>query len=203
MKGKITKAQRTLESILDAALECYGAKGIGNTSLDEVAKVAGIGRTTLYRYVDNRDDLLNKVVLRDARQQQEEMSVLTRYHDNFADSLVDSIVYIMRGRRSRPMNVLLFGSDDDAVIERVNLSPVNFYSMSETMLEPLFKQAMDSGQIRPGVTLGQMSQWVARVILSLVNYPEEYLEDENALREFLRNFLVPSVVMANQIGPHD
>ncbi|MEH6571213.1 MAG: hypothetical protein V7709_19185, partial [Halioglobus sp.] len=154
----------------------------------------GIGRTTLYRYVDNRDDLLNKVVYRDAQQQQEEMDILTRYHDNLADSLVDSIVHIMRGRRVRPMNVLLFGSGEGAVIDRVNLSPANFYGMSAKLLQPLFVRACKEGQIRPGVTIEQLSQWVARVILSLVTYPEEFLEDEKALREFLQTFLIPSVI---------
>jgi TetR/AcrR family transcriptional repressor of uid operon len=194
VKAKTTKAEQTLAKILDAALECYGANGIANTTLDEVAKIAEIGRTTLYRYVDNRGDLLNKVVLRDAREQQEEMSVLTRYHDNFADSLVDSIVYIMRGRRTRPMNVILFGAGDDAVIDRVNLSPANFDGMAEKMIEPLFLKAQESGEVREGVTLQQMSQWVSRIVLSFINYPEHFLEDEIALREFLRMFLVPSVV---------
>lgn len=192
MKEKRSKAEQTLEKILDAALECYRASGIAGTTLDEVARLAGIGRTTLYRYIDNRDDLLDKVVLRDAQRQQEEMSVLTRYHENLADGLVDSIVYIMRGRRTRPMNAILFG--DDAVIDRINLSPANFYDMAEKMIEPLFRKAQISGEIRDGVTLAQVSQWVARIILSLINYPEEFLENESALREFLQMFLVPSVV---------
>jgi TetR/AcrR family transcriptional regulator, repressor for uid operon len=194
--AKYSKAELTLARILDAALECYGANGIVGTTLDEVARSAGIGRTTLYRYVDNREDLLNKVVLRDARAQQEEMSVLIRYHDNLADSLVDSIIYIMRGRRTRPMNVILFGANNDAVIDRINLSPTNFYGMAEKMIEPLFRKAQAAGEIRAGVSLPQMSQWVARIILSLINYPEEFLEDEAALREFLQMFLVPSVVKA-------
>jgi AcrR family transcriptional regulator len=196
VQAKISKAELTLGRILDAALECYGARGIAGTSLDEVAKTAGIGRTTLYRYVDNREDLLQKVILRDARQQQEEMSVLARYHDNLADSLVDSIVFIMRGRRTRPMNRILFGAGDDALLDRINLSPAHFYSMAEKMMEPLFLKARDAGQIREGVSLRQMSRWVARIILSLINYPEEFLEDEAALREFLQTFLVPSVVMS-------
>jgi AcrR family transcriptional regulator len=191
---KTSKAKQTQGKILDAALQCYSANGIARTTLEEVAKTAGIGRTTMYRYVENRDDLLNKVVLRDARQQQEEMSILTRYHDNLADSLIESIVYIMRGRRNRPMNVLLFGTRDEAVIERVNLSPANFYPMTQAMLEPMFVKAQQQGSVREGVTLEQMGQWLARIILSLINYPGEFLDNEPALREFLQMFLVPSVV---------
>lgn len=195
MKAKLTKAERTRTKVLDAALACYQQQGIANTSLDDVAKAAGIGRTTLYRYIENRDDLIAQVVYRDAQQQQEEMAVLTQYHDDFAESLVDSIIYVMRGRRTRPMNAILFGSEEGVLIGRINLSPANFYSMSAVMMEPLFVKAQQEGKIRPGVTLSRLSQWVARIILSLVNHPEEFLNDEAALREFLQTFLVPSVVV--------
>ena len=66
-----------------------------------------------------------------------------------------------------------------------------------TANQALFLQALDDGHIREGVTLEKLSQWVARIILSLINFPEEFLEDEKALREFLRTFLVPSVVKAD------
>ena len=51
------KAELTLTRILDAALDCYVRQGIGATTLEDVARAAGVGRSTLYRYVDNRDDL--------------------------------------------------------------------------------------------------------------------------------------------------
>lgn len=197
MAEKLTKAQQTRNKILDAALVCYQQRGIADTSLDEVIKTAGIGRTTLYRYIENREDLLTQVIYRDARQQQEEMAVLAQNHDDFAESVVESIVYVMRGRRTRPMNALLFGSDDEALIDRISLSPANFYTMASTMMEPLFVEAEQAGKIRPGVTLPELSQWVARIILSLVNYPEEFLNDETALRGFLQTFLVPSIVIVN------
>ena len=74
------------------------------------------------------------------------------------------------------------------------MSPANFYAMAQTMLEPLYLQAREQGQIRDGVTLSQLSQWVSRIILSLISYPEEFLENEKALRDFLESFLAPSLV---------
>jgi len=189
-----SKTQNTLNRILDAALTCYEETGIGGTRLEDVARTAGIGRTTLYRYVKNRDDLLNQVVLRDAEEQRAEMEVLTRYQQSLADSLVDSVMHVMRGRRHRPINKLLFGSKDSAVIDRINLSPSNFRAMTEMLLAPQFERALDRGEVREGVTLNAASDWLARVILSLVTYPEEFLEDEEALRLFLRQFLVPSLI---------
>ena len=194
MAKPLTKAQNTLNRILDAALACYEQSGISGTRLEDVAKSAGIGRTTLYRYVKNRDDLLNQVIQRDALAQRDEMEVLNRYLDNLADSLVESTVMVLRGRRTRPINRLLFGMEENAMIDRINLSPSSFSALTEALLTTQFNNALARGEIREGVTLAQASVWVARITLSLVTYPEEFLNDEDSLRQYLRTFLVPSLV---------
>lgn len=194
MAERQSKAEKTLDRILDAALDCYEESGISQTRLEEVARIAGIGRTTLYRYVDNRDDLLNKVLLRDAREQQAEMALLTRYHDSLGDILVDTVVHVIRGRRNRPINRLLFGGSESDLIDRINLSPGNFLPLVRETLAPPFEQAQSMGEIREAVTLDMACDWVTRVILSLVTYPGEFLDDEDALRQYLRAFLVPSII---------
>ena len=194
MAKRPTKAQTTLNRILDAALACYEQSGISGTRLEDVAKSAGIGRTTLYRYVKNRDDLLNQVIQRDALAQREEMEVLNRYLDNLADSLVESTVMVLRGRRTRPINRLLFGMEENAMIDRFNLSPSSFSALTEALLTTQFNKALARGELREGVTLAQASDWVARITLSLVTYPEDFLNDEDSLRQYLRTFLVPSLV---------
>lgn len=189
------KALKTLNRILDAALSCYEESGINGTRLEDVARKAEIGRTTLYRYVKNRDDLLNQVVLRDAEQQRNEMQMINRYADSLAESLVDSVIHVMRGRRNRPINKLLFSDADSDSIDHINLSPANFYPLTESLLAPQFADAVARGEIRQGVTLEAAAQWLARVILSLVTYPEEFIDDEDALRRFVRQFLVPSLIV--------
>lgn len=199
MAERLTKAQSTLNRILDAALVCYEKTGVSSTRLEDVAKSAGIGRTTLYRYVKNRDDLLNQVIVRDAQAQRAEMEVLNRYYDNLADSVVESTVLVLRGRRTRPINRLLFGDEADAMIDRINLSPSSFRALTEALLSPQFEKAKARGELREGVTLQDASDWVARITLSLVVYPEEFLNDEEALRRYLRRFLIPSLVKDSAI----
>ena len=48
--------------------------------------------------------------------------------------------------------------------------------------------------MRDGVTLSEASDWVARITLSLVTYPEDFLNDEESLRRYLRIFLVTSLI---------
>ncbi len=53
-------AQRNRERILEAAKQAFTRSG-ANTSLDDVAKAAGVGAGTLYRHFPTRDALLEAV----------------------------------------------------------------------------------------------------------------------------------------------
>jgi AcrR family transcriptional regulator len=55
-----TDAQRNRERILEVAKEAFTRSG-ANTSLDEIAKQAGVGAGTLYRHFPTREDLLAAV----------------------------------------------------------------------------------------------------------------------------------------------
>jgi AcrR family transcriptional regulator len=47
-----------IQSIRDAALRVIAKKGLGETTMQEIAAEAGIAKGTIYLYFDNRDDLL-------------------------------------------------------------------------------------------------------------------------------------------------
>src|SRR5580704_4702145 len=53
-------AQRNRERILEVAKEAFTRSG-ANTSLDDIAKRAGVGPGTLYRHFPTRDELLEAV----------------------------------------------------------------------------------------------------------------------------------------------
>jgi len=55
-----TDAQRNRERILEAAKEAFTRSG-ANTSLDDIARQAGVGAGTLYRHFPTRDELLEAV----------------------------------------------------------------------------------------------------------------------------------------------
>ena len=48
--------------ILDAALELFCKKGYSATTLEQVAKTAGISKGTLYLYYDNKEELFRSMV---------------------------------------------------------------------------------------------------------------------------------------------
>lgn len=54
-------------AVTDAALGCFGRYGIAKTTMDDVAREAGISRATLYRQVESREALLHATIRAEAR----------------------------------------------------------------------------------------------------------------------------------------
>lgn len=53
-------ARRNRDAIVDAAREAFAKRGL-HTSLDDIARTAGVGSGTLYRHFPTRDDLVTAV----------------------------------------------------------------------------------------------------------------------------------------------
>ncbi|MHB1316042.1 MAG: TetR/AcrR family transcriptional regulator [Christensenellales bacterium] len=65
-KRESNKAQKKA-SFLDAAERLFMQKGFENTSIDEVAKEAGMTKRTLYQYFGSKEDLFYAVALKGVR----------------------------------------------------------------------------------------------------------------------------------------
>ena len=55
------EAQETRNSIMDAAARVFGVKGVARTSLDDIAREAGVTRGAIYWHFANKEALLNSL----------------------------------------------------------------------------------------------------------------------------------------------
>ena len=62
-------AQTTLQRILDTALEAFADKGFAGARMDEIARVAGVNKATIYYHVGNKAALYSAVLHRTLGQQ--------------------------------------------------------------------------------------------------------------------------------------
>jgi len=63
-------------NFLDAALKLFVANGVQNTSTAAIAKEAGTAAGTLFLYFPTKQDLINELVLKMAREQSEHINTL-------------------------------------------------------------------------------------------------------------------------------
>jgi AcrR family transcriptional regulator len=52
-----TKKKKTRQAIMDAAIKLFSEKGFEKTSVDELAKEAGVGKSTIYGYFHTKNEI--------------------------------------------------------------------------------------------------------------------------------------------------
>ena len=115
---RTAKGRATRERIVSAASKLIRARGIAETSLDDVIEQAGVSKSQLYHYFEDRSDLLRAVVALNTESVLGDIGPLDSWKDirSWLDSLVDLQVE-RRFRGGCPIGALvgqLAESDDRA-----------------------------------------------------------------------------------------
>ena len=98
IKDKIVNKKRKKESELyKAAYELIISKGLKNTAIDDIVKRAGVAKGTFYLYFKDKEDILNRLILKKSSQIIKEALAITeeKKFDSFQHKTVFFIEYII------------------------------------------------------------------------------------------------------------
>jgi AcrR family transcriptional regulator len=156
-RPKRADARRNYEKVLAAAREAF-AEGGESTSLEEIARRAGVGIGTLYRNFPNRQALLEALYVDEV----EEVCRAAAQLEDGADPwealngwFGRFIAYIATKRALA--HELLNYLDQDAALFQVCRS--SLFAAGE----PLLKRAQEAGVVRPDVTIADVIQMVVGI----------------------------------------
>ena len=107
-----TKTQPVRERLLDAAEGCLQQFGSEKTSMEDVARAAGMSRATVYRYFENREALLLGVASRQASALAAEAINYLAQFSTISDWLVEGLLFTLREIPNRPVFASLVTSLD-------------------------------------------------------------------------------------------
>ncbi|MEK6344590.1 MAG: TetR/AcrR family transcriptional regulator [Curtobacterium sp.] len=79
VRRRTAKGLRTRSRIVDAAAELMLTRGVAGTTLDDIGATAGVGRSQLYHYFEDKDALVHDVIDRQSD------TVLEHQGDDYAD----------------------------------------------------------------------------------------------------------------------
>jgi TetR/AcrR family transcriptional regulator, cholesterol catabolism regulator len=83
-----------LKNILTKAREMYMKYGIKSITMDDVARELAISKKTLYQYVNDKDDLVGKVIDNEIQIRQEEICKCFRYGYNAIEELFEISIFM-------------------------------------------------------------------------------------------------------------
>src|ERR1700744_376519 len=148
--------------ILDAALAEYLAHGFRRTSVDDVARRAGIGRATVYRRFAARDEIVQAVLVRETRRFFADIAEATKQLPSLADRLVEGFVVGLRNAREHSLLQQILTSEPDVSIPFLTTRGGPAMAV---MREFLLRQYLDG--VETNSTSGAKAQEVAEILVRL------------------------------------
>lgn len=159
-------ARRNYAKLVDAAREAFAAGG-EDTSLEAVARHAGVGIATLYRNFPERADLLEAVYLEEVEAFCDSVADLADQPpwDALAEWLRRLTAYLVAKQALAPALLRTFGQDSE-VFQR---SRAAFHAAGQ----PLLDHAQEAGVVRPDTDLAEIMKLAGGIAKIPVEAPTE------------------------------
>ncbi len=189
-----TKSKPVRERLLDAAEGCLAQFGPQKTSMEDVARAAGMSRATVYRYFENRDALLLGVASRQASALATEAIGYLGKYSTISDWVVEGLLFTLRELPRRPVFASLVTSLDSHSSGNLLLGSSGLIQIGVQVLGPIFANAKEQGLLRDDVDPEMLIEWLLRVLWTYLNAPSQVATDEDGMRTLFRMMLIPAVL---------
>lgn len=188
-----TTTESARERLIDAAEECFERYGVSKTTVEDVAKAANVSRATVYRYFDGRDSLILGVLEREGGRFMKRLDKRILREPDLATAVVEGVLFTVKAVRADPRLALLFAPEAVGLTVNVPGATEAMFKLATAFLRPWLESAREAGQLRPGVAVDDVAEWIVRAVLSLLTtrLRSRSLAEE---RRFLETFLIPPIV---------
>ncbi|WP_436497949.1 TetR/AcrR family transcriptional regulator [Actinokineospora sp. HUAS TT18] len=190
-----TEGDAVAESLLDAALAELLAYGLRRTSVETVAKRAGVSRATLYRRFDTKDALVQAVLVREAHRFYTAVADAVARLSTVEERLVEGFVVGVRAARQDPLMNRLLASDPEELLPYLTLNGYAVVAASRDFLVHQGEQVAGKLQPAGGRDPAGVAEIFIRLAISFTLTPESCipLATDDEVRAFARTYL--SVLM--------
>lgn len=159
--------------ILNAAEQCIRRFGIRRTSMGEVARVGGISRGSVYNHFGDKDSLVEGVFRRRQQLFLNRTEALLEKESGLIDKLTRSVV---EGRRDMGEGIFAsLAETEPETVAMMFLDP-RFYARSVAFWPPHIRRAQEAGEISAELDIAMATDFVMRLIVSLVMFPHMGVE---------------------------
>lgn len=195
--GGETMAKDTKQRILEAALDIFSENGYAGTNIRELSASLNLGKSSLYRHFESKEEIWNAVI-----------DVMASYYDEHFGS-VNNLPDIPQNTDElykMTMGMVDFTIHDERIVkvrklllteqfhdERARkLATRYFLEGTEELFTKIFKEMMKNGSIRktdPKVMAFSFTSPITSLVHLCDREPERESEAKEKLNEFLRMFI--------------
>ena len=179
----------TTDAIIAAAYDQFASLGIRRSTMEDVAKRAGVSRITVYRRFADKEKLMTAVVLREAERFFGTFRDAVARHANIEDQMAEGLIVLLRFTRTHELFGRLLETEPETVLPHLTSRGMPLVEAARTFLAAQLERGKKTGHIAEGVPSTIVAEVCVRLAHSLMLTPESALpiHDEAALRDLFRS----------------
>jgi AcrR family transcriptional regulator len=183
----LDEPDRSVRQILDAAVATFANLGIRRTTMDDIARTAGLGRATVYRRFPQKGDLVRAALLHELRRFLADLDDAIAGAPTVRERLVEAFVVGVSGVRNHPLLSRLLATEPNDVLPHLTVDGGPIVAVAREYLAEHIRAGVAAGEVRVADP-DQTAEIMARIAHSMVLTPAGLLPsgDDRASRRFAR-----------------
>jgi AcrR family transcriptional regulator len=185
----LSQATDTRELIVESAYACFGKHGLQKATIVDIAKRAGVSRSTIYEYFRDKAAILEACAEHASERFYREMSKAMVRGSSLEDKLSRAAVFVTQARRAIASERYF---DEEAVSLLLTKDAAVLLRDCVDFLAPHLAAARLTGEVRKDLDIQSAGEWFARILFSLFSTPSSTLDMDNpdVVADFVRAHLV-------------
>jgi AcrR family transcriptional regulator len=179
--------------ILDAAYEQFCRTGIQRSTMEDVARRAGVSRITVYRRFATKDALVEQVVRREFRRYFDQFLIDIEQAETAADRVVLGFVSSLRAIRRNPLIGGLIATEPDLLVPSMVSDGGRTLATVRQFVAGQLRREQRAGNVSSDLDADLVAELMVRISGSFLAIPSHLvdLDDDEQLAAVARRFLVP------------
>ncbi|NDU77544.1 TetR family transcriptional regulator [Actinomadura sp. DSM 109109] len=190
---QVDDGDETRTRVLDAAYAQFCRMGIQRSTMDDVARRAGVSRITVYRRFATKDALVEQVVRREFRRYFDQFLIDIQQAETAADRVVLGFVSSLRAIRRNPLIGGLIATEPALLLPSLTADGGRTLATVRRFVADQLRREQRAGNVSADLDTDYVAEMMVRISGSLLAVPSHIidLDDEAQLSALARRFLVP------------
>jgi AcrR family transcriptional regulator len=166
-RGRAREGRRL--RILAAAEDLFAMQGFAKTTVDEIARRAGVSKGLVYDHYDSKEELLRAVWSSQVDAWMRETREHVKYAEGgVADGIGAVLAVSVRHARDNPLLGRILSQDPGSLVPHERDEVAAFGCHYRELLEPALAHGVKSGELRPGLDVAHTAEIIWLMHFTLI-----------------------------------
>ncbi|MGB2756484.1 MAG: helix-turn-helix domain-containing protein [Acidimicrobiia bacterium] len=175
---------------VEATLRCLARYGYAKTTVDDIAREAGVSRATIYRVIGGKSQLFDRALIAEVMRIRDHAATIAASATTLADHVVSMLVATSRELREHAVLNALLGHEPDAIVSYVSVHGEAFVQAAINVFAPVFTRFATERDARA------ISEALTRISISNMGPAAQWVDltNEEDVRQLVTGFVLPQAL---------